>query len=561
MAAGRNYLLGRGENLTSDIPPPGGGGPKAAIYSLDEARGALAPRAVDAARALDELPPAACPGDLAVAALTLHPAYLAKSHFPAGLLDAVGLRAVGSRPVTVVPRRPPRSLQPGVRAETAALFVAGPRSHFRALPALFERVIESDPAAGDVIKIEDFRVVDAAEKVRPIRGAAAEPLLEVVLHGAGLSGDLVLDGFRHYLVTLGLDVDLDRRLEVGPLFFLPLRAPRDFVERVARYSFLRLAREMPALRRSRPEFRVVAPGVGSFPCRLPEAAPRSPEVRVAVCDGGLPAAPDLGRWVRRFDAPGVGAPDPDDLEHGLAVTSALLFGPLDPDGPADGPYAPVDHHRVLDAAAAADPQGQLYPVLERIAGVLERGDYGFVNLSLGPDLPIEDDDVTAWTARLDPLLAHGGTLATIAAGNGGGRDAEAGMNRVQAPADCVNGLAVGACDSPGMPWDRAAYSSVGPGRSPGRIKPDVLGFGGTARRPSGPSGRAGDRASSRSRGPASRRRRCCGRRSPSASISGRCSPRWRSGRCWSTEAKIIFYTHTTTLNTATAACPRTSRPC
>ncbi len=38
--------------------------------------------------------------------------------------------------------------------------------------------------------------------------------------------------------------------------------------------------------------------------------------------------------------------------------------------------------------------------------------------------------------------------------------------------------AVGACDSVSLPWARAHYSSLGPGRSPGRIKPDLLAIGG-----------------------------------------------------------------------------------
>jgi len=47
----------------------------------------------------------------------------------------------------------------------------------------------------------------------------------------------------------------------------------------------------------------------------------------------------------------------------------------------------------------------------------------------------------------------------------------------------VNALAVGAADTPGAGWARASYSSVGPGRSPGLIKPDLVAFGGSTPRP------------------------------------------------------------------------------
>lgn len=44
-------------------------------------------------------------------------------------------------------------------------------------------------------------------------------------------------------------------------------------------------------------------------------------------------------------------------------------------------------------------------------------------------------------------------------------------------------LGVGAADSQGERWRRAGYSSVGPGRSPGLVKPDVVAFGGADQEP------------------------------------------------------------------------------
>ena len=126
---------------------------------------------------------------------------------------------------------------------------------------------------------------------------------------------------------------------------------------------------------------------------------------------------------------------------------------------------------------------ELYRVLDRIDKILVESDYDFINLSIGPQLPIEDDDVHAWTAVLDDRLSRGTTLATFAVGNDGEGDATSGLNRIQVPSDSVNGLSVGACDSPETPWQRCSYSSVGPGRSPGLIKPDLVEFGGCLQRP------------------------------------------------------------------------------
>jgi hypothetical protein len=79
---------------------------------------------------------------------------------------------------------------------------------------------------------------------------------------------------------------------------------------------------------------------------------------------------------------------------------------------------------------------------------------------------------------IDDQLSDGETFLTVAAGNNGGNDRASGNARVQIPADCVNAVSVGATDNTGAIWKRASYSAVGPGRSPGVVKPDLVAFGG-----------------------------------------------------------------------------------
>lgn len=207
-----------------------------------------------------------------------------------------------------------------------------------------------------------------------------------------------------------------------------------------------------------------------------------PKLNAAIFDGGLPDDHPLTAWAKPIDATGVGRDHPILAEHGVGVTSAFLFGHLRPGEEVSRPYTNVDHYRVLDSEPGQNPR-EMHEVLERVDYVLNNRHYDFVNLSIGPEVPIEDDDVDAWTAVLDARFSSPNMLATVAVGNGGERDAELGYNRVQVPADCVNATAVGACDRIGNNWDRASYSSVGPGRSPGLIKPDIVGFGGTLERP------------------------------------------------------------------------------
>src|SRR3546814_9997640 len=77
----------------------------------------------------------------------------------------------------------------------------------------------------------------------------------------------------------------------------------------------------------------------------------------------------------------------------------------------------------------------------------------FANFSIGPYMPMDDDEVHPWTALIDKHLATGKTFATIAVGNDG--DKAWPECRVQPPSDMVNAIAVGACDTTSDAWQRA----------------------------------------------------------------------------------------------------------
>lgn len=418
--------------------------------------------------------------------VTLHPSYLAKSYYPSLFIDALGLRHVGSRAVHLVPEKitgaqgkPGADLRPFPAPQ---LFLAGSRDLLDDFASSADGWAPSDSAVQD-----QFRQIEridplGADRLKPIPDGEQrhEVPLEIVLHAsAGNHDEYVRQGFSDYVRSLGLDLDLARARHTGGLCFLPLRAPLDLLPQITEFTFLRAVRRMPRVVPLDPFLRGVVPG---FRVDLPTEEPVAPELRVAVMDGGLPADHPLGQWVTELEAPGVGAPIAAYQRHGLAVTSAFLFGPLQPGTQPDRPYTNVDHWRVLGVDTAHD-DFELYSVLSRIEDILQSRRYDFVNISLGPDLAMEDDDVNSWTSTLDLLLAEGETVATVACGNNGERDTALGLNRVQPPSDGVNMIAVGAADRPDTSWERAPYSAVGPGRSPGYVKPDVVAFGGSPAAP------------------------------------------------------------------------------
>jgi hypothetical protein len=477
-----NFLLGNGEKLTRPVVLPTGGRTPTPPYTFTEAKQRLQPQVQTAASALARLPDAACPRDQAVAVLTIHPQYIAKSYHPTNLLKSIGLQTLGSRPVSVRPEKwRPRSESAKAKkpdpemADAIDLFVAGDRRDFRKWAESLPNWTERSPGADRLFEIERVRASAAAEKIRPLQTTSAEPLLEVVLH---IPDKYILESFEAFLNGLAIKPDLDRRYEAGALCFLPVRAPRNLVETIATFSFLRVLREMPKLRPLRPVPRAFQ-GLAPFDCTLPPSAqPLDRDLRAVIFDGGLPTRSELDPWVRRIEGHNLKDSVPAYTEHGHAVTSAILFGPLSAGTPLPQPYAAVDHVRVLDTESSKVDNDDLFDVLARIRAVLDTRKYQFINLSIGPHLPVEDDDVHAWTVMLDEYLADGQALAAVAVGNSGHLDRASGNARVQVPSDSVNALAVGATDRRGNGWRRATYSSRGPGRSPGLVKPDVLGFGG-----------------------------------------------------------------------------------
>ncbi|MAN78376.1 MAG: peptidase S8 and S53, subtilisin, kexin, sedolisin [Rhizobiales bacterium] len=499
--ASPRYLIGGGEKLSEEVTrPPRGFGDKAHPYTFNEAVQRLAPQLAEVRSGLAALTELACPGGDTVVGVTLHPTYLAKSYYPSNLIDELKLQHLGSRAVHITPSKVVTNKSANdPRPQPAPLIYLGGRR---------ERLLRFAELLPDWRPVEqkvraEFREIEKIslpepERAKPLPDTDPEKLLplEIVLHAKAGDGEYVVEGFDRFVRSLGLSVDVDRRRQSSGLCFLPMYAPKAAVPQILNFSFLRALRSMPRIIPLDPAVRSLVPG---FKVTLPTEAASAPELKVAILDGGLPANHGLEKWVTRKKAPGVGNAISAAQSHGLAVTSAFLFGPLNTKGPQPIPPADVDHWRILGDDTASD-DFELFSVLDRIEYVLDSRPYDFVNISLGPDCAIEDDDVNAWTSTLDALLADGETVATVACGNNGESDVTLGLHRIQPPSDGVNMIAVGASDCMDPEWQRAPYSAWGPGRSPGYVKPDLVSFGGTPSSPflvlTGPSDGTGTQGTS-----------------------------------------------------------------
>ena len=480
MAREHNFLLGRGEALAYRVKIRKASKDKNPPYSFGEAQERLEGRLARANEIFAALPEDACPRQQVVGILTLHPRYLAKSDFPERLFDVSGIRPIGSRLRTIEPtkwgiKKPP-STGKGLAED---IFVAGTRRAFSNWGTAISTWTEQDDFAPAIQRIEDFSAFRAESKIKHLPHDREQHLYEVVLHNS--EDERIVEAFFRFAERLGALPLPDKRKDAKGLTFVPVRGRTGVIMELSEFAFVRVARTMPRLRPLRPNITRL---VSASSVVLPERPPLDLRSRAAVFDGGIPSTVDLSRWVNVVTPPGIGEPKPEHEAHGLAVTSALLFGSLEDGEPLADPLCTIDHIRVLDKAATGSDL-EYTDVLGRITTHLDAhiGEYQFVNISLGPQMAVDDDEVTQWTACLDERFAHAGMLATVAAGNDGELDAALGLNRIQPPADGVNVLSVGACDSSVAPWQRAGYSCVGPGRTPGIVKPDGLMFGGSDAEP------------------------------------------------------------------------------
>lgn len=478
-------VLSGGEKYTVQIDPlQRGGGAKYEPRSEEEAREYLLPQAQRLREASSSIPDA-LRGPRTVFFATLLPNYLANVYFPSRLIRELDLVALGSKRSVGTLRTRSRLVE---AAPTKTLILAGRQSAFDRLVSILGNDAVStsmQQARSDLKEFEELRlpdVDDVLSGLERIPDDSDEAMFEAVLHpdpaGEGIARGPVDNATYRKWVRLVENQDGavrgDYRREVGGLTFVPVILRRDALPAVAAFNPLRSLRPMPSLR---PLPQIL---------RSAGAAPAAPHARVtpmrdrplATFDTGVDATSTyFAPFVRCVDL--TGEPDPGEL-HGTLVTSALLYGHVDPTGPLRRPAAPVDHFRILPLHdPARDPD--LYQVLDQIVSTVSSGDYDIVSLSVAPYESVEDDaEPSRWTAELDALAYERDVLVITAAGNNGERDAPTGLNRVQIPGDMVNGLAIGACDAPepDEPWERTPYSAVGPGRPGARVQPAGLAFGG-----------------------------------------------------------------------------------
>jgi hypothetical protein len=485
-------LLAGGERLARDAQPARAPGEKYHPQSLAEARQRLGPAAREIRQRAQTMPQY-LRGERVILEATLLPNYLAASYHPRRLRDDADLVALGTRTATGTLRtaREVKENQP-----TKTLLLAATERSLKRLETLLgdENARAGENVLSDLTKLQEISLPSVAGVLRTRRqpqteenaeedGETWEAVLHPAIDAAGNVSqsalELILGRWRALVKDHGGEVHENYIRTVGQLTFMPVTIPAPALQALAQFNPLRVLRPMPRMRAIPAGLRSIA-----IPAAFNPPAQSTSAERIAVFDGGAGSHPLLDPYVNHGELTTQPA-DPAAEQHGSLVTSAILHGHLTPGQTLQPPPAQVDHFRVLPRPSHVSAGEEPYWVMDQIADCIRTNDrWKIVSLSYGPDEPVDEDgEPDRFTAEIDLLACEHDITFLIAAGNLAEHERQTrsplGLDRVKAPADAVNAIGVGACDSPAPAApSRSDYSCWGPGRPGLRLAPLGVSFGG-----------------------------------------------------------------------------------
>jgi len=483
----RRLILGNGEQYVQAVTKPGSGRSPEPPRSYEEARDIVKSGVGNALAGFQALPDRKKMPEEAVFCLRLHPDATAKSYDPVALFSEVPeLRNVGSRSYraktteVATTKRIEKKLE--AKAEEVSgrlLFVQGPPDGFERLVRHLDRPVSmlTQQFRDEVRRVERFDTLEKVEQIHGFTDQWREGRIELVMHPSRTAFDRQMQFLFDLFDEAGVAPERRsiRPYPGGPTF-VSCRANRRVLNILAGTNPLRAAHPLSFAGltdlRSAP----------SSPAPKPAASTTRSTIKVGMFDGGLdPTTPLLlGHVEEDLSLSITTPPTAACVAHGTAVAGALLHGPLNAikDRVPTPPVSVVS----IRALPTSDPHDiDLYESIDVVErAVPARKDIRVYNLSFGPRGPFQDDPISRFTYVLDSLAFTHKVSFFVAVGNDG---EVAGLDRVQAPSDFVHGIGVGAYTMRNGDIVRAPYSCIGPGRECGKIKPDLVAFGGCDQSP------------------------------------------------------------------------------
>lgn len=475
----RKPILYKGELYSIPVLKRNSGGSKALPFTYEQAKEKIMGNIKNITSQISRMSESARLPNEIIMCMRMHPDFSAKSYYPDSLFDSTtekfGLQEVGSRIWKTVDNLSTENKE----KEGKLYFVRGTQKSLQKLTRQLEREEFSltKKFKDDVCKLVNIDLLSADEQISGIPDDWTSGRLEAVLHPFDIDKEIALDEFLKKLSTAGVDLDKVRYKQYDEgITFISLYGDRSIISGLSGYNPLRTLHPL-----SMRNFAEISRGFSII--GAPKASPFAnlPEVIVGVIDGGyITGNPVLDPYVETEDCV-TGEAFQGYCDHGTQVTSAVLYGSLNRYKNSDQlpePMVRVKNFRVL-SSETSDPD--LYEVIDAIENIIPlNNEIKVYNLSLGPSGQILDDHICRFTFACDSLIYKYGIIFCTAVGNDGELD---GYNRIQAPADMINGLAVSAFSKVDNVISRAPYSCIGPGREGNKLKPDLSAFGGCAQNP------------------------------------------------------------------------------
>lgn len=451
-------ILMKGEKLAETASKSTSGGPKDYPYEYEEAKSRILANVENINKELKNNKDYYLENEIIIN-VRMNEKFLAKSYMPTIFQNKESMEFVGARIYK-------RAIIDKKEVKSKLYFLKCSKENLEWLVNDLKSDNFNESEKKQLRSIEKVDFLQQEEKTLGFEETDEVKCVEIVLHPLMEQLDFAISTITKYL-----DNDYEiRTYKDGPTFILGNISEGGLGD-LSKYNFLRTVHPIRNL--NLPILNARSSDI-SLP-QVPVTNSNLPKVKIGVFDGGVnPQNRYLKDYVNYHEISSVAAEN-DYLQHGNAVCGAILYGELNKYKNSDvlpEPIFTVESFRVL-------PEKNLYKVIDNIEKTVKTyDDIDIYNISFGPRGPILDDQIDRFTYSLD-VLALDNKIFTIAVGNDG--DAVEPFNRIQVPSDSVNNISVGSYSFFQDHIYRSSYSCIGLGREGGKVKPDLLAFGGDER--------------------------------------------------------------------------------
>lgn len=448
--------------------------------SFDVARHKLGSEIKNAIELIDKMPKELIMDEIIIN-LKMDVDYSAKSYHPLALISQIDADDVGSKKwIKEVPIKngdKPKKIKIGKE-----IFLRVKRDM---LENLEKKLIEgsgfSKSAKDNIRSIESLYFDNHSSFLDKFEDNWVEGRVELVIHSFDAENDSVKARLIHLIEQYDGDISKVKiKTYDSGITFVSAVLSRQTLSNVLSFNPIRTAH--PIFMKALPTIRA---GESNILLPQPPVHSQKSSIKIGVFDGGVNVEnPYFSEFVVENN-PVSTSPNAAFLKHGTGVVGASLYGDLSKygsKGRLPTPVINVESFRVFPLNDSNDID--LYEVIDIIEDIVpKRPDIQVYNLSIGPYGAIDDDNISRFTYAIDELSKTGKKLFVVAVGNDGDLDNDE-LCRIQAPADAVNCLGIGAYSRKyDGGFERADYSSYGDGREGCKIEPDFLDFGGSHTNP------------------------------------------------------------------------------